>query len=163
MCGIAGIVGLQAPEAGAAVVYRMLNAMVHRGPDEAGVLTAPFVAVGMRRLSIQDLPSGSQPIWNETKTLAVFFNGEIYNFRELRAELESRGHAFRTRSDTEVIVHGYEEWGDRCVEHFSGMFAFVAIEIPEGPSGRPQNIFLARDPLGIKPLYYTVADGNFVF
>jgi len=115
MCGICGVVGIQSPEAGEAVVRRMMAAMIHRGPDEEGILLASPVAVGMRRLSIVDLPGGSQPVWNESETLAVVYNGEIYNFRELRAELEASGHRFRTRSDTEVVVHAYESWGERCV------------------------------------------------
>ena len=125
MCGICGVVGIQSPEAGEAVVRRMMAAMIHRGPDEEGILLASPVAVGMRRLSIVDLPGGSQPVWNETETIAVVYNGEIYNFRELRAELEALGHRFRTRSDTEVVVHAYESWGERCVERLDGMFAFA--------------------------------------
>src|SRR5277367_5569555 len=101
MCGICGAIGIEPKEVSEAAVRRMMAAMVHRGPDKDGILVSPGVTIGMRRLSIVDLPGGSQPIWNETGTLAVVFNGEIYNFRELRAELESRGHKFRTRSDTE--------------------------------------------------------------
>src|SRR5208282_593780 len=110
MCGICGVVGVESSEAGEAAARRMMAAMVHRGPDEEGILLAPPIVAGMRRLSIIDLPGGSQPVWNETGTLAVVFNGEIYNFVPLRNELEARGHRFRTRSDTEVIVHAYEEW-----------------------------------------------------
>src|ERR1700679_2186436 len=104
MCGICGAIGIDPKENSEAVVRRMMAAMFHRGPDEDGILVSPFVSVGMRRLSIVDLPGGSQPVWNETGTLAVVFNGEIYNFRELRKELEDKGHSFLTRSDTEVIV-----------------------------------------------------------
>src|SRR5271170_2921775 len=104
MCGICGAIGFES-EASEAVVRRMLAAIIHRGPDEEGFLNATPVVLGSRRLSIIDLPGGSQPIGNETGTLAVVFNGEIYNFRELRKELEDAGHVFRTRSDTEVIVH----------------------------------------------------------
>ena len=150
-------------ETAEAVVRRMMAAMVHRGPDEEGILLAPPVAVGMRRLSIVDLPGGRQPVWNETDTLAVVYNGEIYNFRELRAELEAMGHRFRTRSDTEVIVHAYEPWGERCVDSLHGMFAFAMVEMPQGRSGRAPRVFLARDPLGIKPLYYAVVGGRSVF
>src|SRR5271154_2410490 len=100
MCGICGAIGLDFKEMGEVVVRRMLAAIVHRGPDEEGILVAPPVAVGSRRLSIIDLPGVAQPIWNETGTLAVIYNGEIYNFRELRKELEGKGHTFRTRSDT---------------------------------------------------------------
>src|ERR1700735_5831348 len=112
MCGICGALGFNSKEAGEAIVRRMLAAIIYRGPDEEGMLVPPRVVAGPRRLSIIDLPGGSQPIWNETGTIAVFFNGEIYNFRELRQELESRKHKFRTKSDTEVIVHAYEEWGE---------------------------------------------------
>ncbi len=98
----------------------MLATIVHRGPDDEGIIVAPPVAAGARRLSIIDLPGGGQPIWNETGTLAVFFNGEIYNFQELREELKSRKHLFRSQSDTEVVVHAYEEWGQDCVKRFRG-------------------------------------------
>jgi len=141
----------------------MMAGMLHRGPDDEGVLIGPRAAVGMRRLSIVDLPGGGQPVWNETGTLAVVFNGEIYNFRELRAELESAGHHFHTRSDTEAIVHAYEQWGERCCEKLRGMFAFAAVEMPRGRTGAPERVFIARDPLGIKPLYYALADGALFF
>jgi asparagine synthase (glutamine-hydrolysing) len=163
MCGICGVVGIEPGEAGEAVVRRMMAAMIHRGPDEEGILLAPPVAVGMRRLSIVDLPGGSQPVWNETETLAVVYNGEIYNFRELRAELEGLGHRFRTRSDTEVVVHAYESWGERCVEHLHGMFAFAVVELPRGRGGRAARLFLARDQMGIKPLYYAFVDDKLLF
>ncbi|MGB8524454.1 MAG: hypothetical protein WCD43_15930, partial [Candidatus Acidiferrales bacterium] len=110
---------------GEAVVRRMLAAIIHRGPDEEGILLKPGVAAGVRRLSIIDLPGGSQPVWNETGTIAVVFNGEIYNFRELREELEARKHKFRSKSDTEVIVHAYEEWGEDSVNRLRGMFSFA--------------------------------------
>jgi asparagine synthase (glutamine-hydrolysing) len=141
----------------------MMDAMVHRGPDGEGTFFAQPVAAGMRRLSIIDLPGGSQPVWNETQTLATLFNGEIYNFRELRKELEDAGHRFRTRSDTEVIVHAYEEWGEGCVQRLRGMFAFLVVEMPRGPAARPSHVFLARDRLGIKPLYYTFFDHKLFF
>ena len=114
MCGICGAIGFDSKETGETVVRRMLASIVHRGPDEEGILVAPPVVAGTRRLSIIDLPGGSQPVWNETGTLAVVYNGEIYNFRELRQQLEAPGHTFRTRSDTEVIVHAYEQWGEEC-------------------------------------------------
>ena len=119
--------------------------------------------MGMRRLSIVDLPGGSQPVWNEAQNLAVIFNGEIYNFRELRLELESRGHRFHTRSDTETIVHAYEEWGASCAGRLRGMFAFAVVEMPLGPAGPTARVFLARDSLGIKPLYYAAAGGRLIF
>ena len=163
MCGICGVIGMESKEAGEAAARRMMAAMVHRGPDEEGILLAPPVAAGMRRLSIIDLPGGSQPVWNERGTLAVVFNGEIYNFVALREELEAQGHRFRTRSDTEVIVHAYEAWGERCVERLSWMFAFAVVETPEGRGGRAARVFLARDRLGIKPLYYALVDGALLF
>lgn len=163
MCGICGAIGIEPKDASEAAVRRMMAAMIHRGPDEDGILVSPPVTVGMRRLSIVDLPGGSQPVWNETGTLAVVFNGEIYNFRQLRAELESRGHTFRTRSDTETIVHAYEEWGEVCAERLQGMFALAVVEMPQGAQGRATRVFIARDPLGIKPLYYSLIDGVFLF
>ena len=163
MCGICGVIGIQSSGESEAVVRRMMAAMLHRGPDEEGILLSTPVAAGMRRLSIIDLPGGSQPVWNETGTLAVVFNGEIYNFRELREKLEASGHKFRTRSDTEVIIHAYEEWGENCVPQLHGMFAFAIIEMPQGRTGRATRVFLARDPLGIKPLYYAQIGGMFIF
>jgi asparagine synthase (glutamine-hydrolysing) len=141
----------------------MLAALIHRGPDDEGVLTAGAVVVGMRRLSIIDVPGGGQPVWNENRTVAVLYNGEIYNFQQLRVELEAAGHSFRTRSDTEVIVHAYEQWGEECPRRFHGMFAFAIVEMPQGPSGAATKVFLARDPMGIKPLYYSETDGALYF
>jgi asparagine synthase (glutamine-hydrolysing) len=163
MCGICGVIGIESKEAGETIVRRMMRAIVHRGPDEEGALLASPVTVGSRRLSIIDLPGGNQPIWNETGTLAVVYNGEIYNFRELRKELQSSGHEFRTNSDTEVVVHAYENWGADCVRRLRGMFAFAVVEMPQGRTGRPTRVFIARDRLGIKPLYYASADGAFFF
>ena len=163
MCGICGVIGVESIQSGEVAVRRMMDAMLHRGPDAEGVLLVPPVAAGMRRLAIIDLPGGSQPIWNETQTLATVFNGEIYNFRELRKELEDAGHRFRTRSDTEVIVHAYEEWGERCVQRLRGMFGFAMVEMPQGPAGRASHVFLARDRLGIKPLYYALVDRKLFF
>jgi asparagine synthase (glutamine-hydrolysing) len=163
MCGICGAIGFDPSATGELAVRRMLSAIVHRGPDEEGLLNATSVIAGSRRLSIIDLPGGSQPIWNESGTLAVFFNGEIYNFRELRTELKSRRHSFRTNSDTEVIVHAYEEWGEAFASKLRGMFAFAILEMPQGRRGKATGVFLARDPLGIKPLYYAQRDGTFLF
>lgn len=163
MCGICGLIGNPSKEASEAIVRRMMAAIVHRGPDEEGIFVAPRVAAGVRRLSIIDLPGGSQPVWNEAKTLAIVFNGEIYNFREVRRELELHGHKFRTHSDTEVVVHAYEAWGRESLSRLRGMFAFAIIEMPEGPGGRAAQVLIARDPLGIKPLYYAMADGTFLF
>jgi asparagine synthase (glutamine-hydrolysing) len=163
MCGIAGVIGIESRETSEGILRVMLGSIVHRGPDEEGMLVAPRAAVGTRRLSIIDLPGGSQPVWNEDRTLAVVFNGEIYNFRALRSELQGLGHVFRTLSDTEVIVHAYETWRDDCVRHLHGMFAFAVVELPKGRNSRPARILLARDRLGIKPLYYAIANGNFCF
>ncbi len=163
MCGICGVVGMGSQDSAEAVVHRMLSAMEHRGPDEEGFLNAPGIAVGMRRLSIIDIVGGGQPVWNEDRTIAVVYNGEIYNFSALRNELAGLGHRFRTRSDTEVIVHAYESWGHDCVQRFHGMFAFAVVELPLGTAGPAESLFLARDPLGIKPLYYAMGDGAVVF
>src|SRR6201987_2915340 len=163
MCGICGIVGMGSRERGEELVRRMMAAIVHRGPDAEGILIAPPVVAGSRRLSIIDLPGGSQPVGTETNTLAIVYNGEIYNFRELRKELEAAGHTFRTNSDTEVIVHAFETWGEKCVERLRGMFAFAIVEMPQGPKGRATRVFIARDRIGIKPLYYAVVDGALFF
>jgi asparagine synthase (glutamine-hydrolysing) len=163
MCGICGAIGLDSNEAAELAVRRMLGAIIHRGPDEEGFLNATSVIAGSRRLSIIDLPGGSQPIWNETGTIAIFYNGEIYNFRELRKDLQSRGHSFRTNSDTEIIVHAYEEWGEACASKLRGMFAFAILEMPQGRSKPATGVFLARDPLGIKPLYYARSGASFLF
>ncbi len=163
MCGISGVIGIEPKDTSEPILRRMLNSLVHRGPDAQGALVLPRVAVGTRRLSIIDLPRGNQPVWNETKTLAVVFNGEIYNFRRLRQELGTLRHQFRTVSDTEVIVHAYEQWGENCLQRFDGMFAFAVAELPDGPDGPCTRLFLARDRLGIKPLYYTLVDGCFYF
>ncbi|HEV2520750.1 MAG TPA: asparagine synthase (glutamine-hydrolyzing) [Candidatus Acidoferrales bacterium] len=167
MCGICGVIGIDRSELGEEITRRMMGALLHRGPDEDGLLAAPSVALGMRRLSIIDLPGGHQPVFNETGNVAVVFNGEIYNFRELKKTLEARGHSFRTRSDTEVIVHAYEEWGEQCVRELRGMFAFAVWDArssgTSGDAARRARIFLARDRLGIKPLYYAAAGGAFLF
>ena len=131
----------------------MTDAVAHRGPDAAGYFVDRGIGLGHRRLSIIDLSTGDQPLGNEDGSVQVVFNGEIYNFAEVRAELQAHGHAFRTGSDTEVIVHGYEQWGDRCVEWFRGMFAFA---LWDGPKRR---LLLARDRLGVKPLYYAELPG----
>jgi asparagine synthase (glutamine-hydrolysing) len=163
MCGICGVVGIESREASEPVVRRMMAAMFDRGPDEEGILFAPPVAAGMRRLSIVDLAGGSQPLWSDAGTLAIVYNGEVYNFLELRAELESAGHRFRTRSDTEVVLRAYEAWGERSVERLHGMFAFAIVEMPEGRAGRAARVFLARDRMGVKPLYYALVAGKLVF
>ncbi len=167
MCGICGVIGIERSELAEETTRRMMAALLHRGPDEEGLLVAPSAALGMRRLSIIDLPGGRQPVFNEAGNVAVVFNGEIYNFPELRKTLEACGHSFRTRSDTEVIVHAYEEWGEECVREFRGMFAFAVWDAQSsgtiGDAAKRARIFLARDRLGIKPLYYAVSRGGFFF
>ncbi len=163
MCGICGAIGFGDLRESESVVRRMNAALIHRGPDGEGVLTARGAALGMRRLSIIDLPGGGQPVWNEAGTIAVVFNGEIYNFRELRRSLTEAGHQFRTQSDTEVIVHAYEAWGAECVTHLRGMFTFAIAEMPTGRDGEVSRVFIARDRLGIKPLYFAASDGRLLF
>jgi asparagine synthase (glutamine-hydrolysing) len=157
MCGIAGIIDLTGRPAEASLVQRICDGLVHRGPDDGGYFAEGVTALGQRRLSIIDLASGKQPMSNEDGTVWVTFNGEIYNFHELRRRLEALGHRFATQSDTEVIVHAYEQFGERCVEQFRGMFAFAIWD------GGRRRLFLARDRVGKKPLYYTEAGGQFVF
>jgi asparagine synthase (glutamine-hydrolysing) len=167
MCGICGAIGIGQPELAEEITRRMMGALLHRGPDDEGLLAAPWAALGMRRLSIIDLPGGHQPVFNEAGNVAVVFNGEIYNFRQLRKTLEGRGHAFRTHSDTEVIVHAYEEWGSECLRELRGMFALGIWDARSsgtaGDAARHARVFLARDRLGIKPLYYAAAGGGFLF
>jgi asparagine synthase (glutamine-hydrolysing) len=147
-------------------VRAMTAAMRHRGPDEEGFLSgharAPGLALGMRRLSIIDLTSGHQPVWNETKDVAVIFNGELYNYRDLRERLALCGHRFTTQSDTEILVHAWEEWGEDSLAELRGMFAFALLDLRERYATAPI-LFLARDPLGIKPLYYTQTPEGFAF
>jgi asparagine synthase (glutamine-hydrolysing) len=159
MCGITGIVDLRARRPiDRATLERMNESQHHRGPDEGGLHLSPGVGLGHRRLSIIDLATGQQPLYNEDGSVMVVFNGEIYNYQTLIPELESLGHRFHTRSDTEVIVHGWEAWGERCVERFRGMFAFALWD------ENTQTLFMARDRLGVKPLYYAqLPDGHVLF
>ncbi len=159
MCGIAGIFDHRGRRpVDRDLLGRMTATLFHRGPDEGGLHTEPGVGLGHRRLSIIDLGGGHQPLFNEDGSVAVVFNGEIYNFRGLVDELKAAGHVFKTHSDTEVIVHGWEEWGEHCVDRFRGMFAFAVWD-----RGR-DCLFLARDRLGIKPLYYAaLPDGRVTF
>ncbi|MDX1251045.1 MAG: amidotransferase 1, exosortase A system-associated [Gammaproteobacteria bacterium] len=159
MCGIAGIFDTRGSRPiDDALLARMNQAQFHRGPDEGGQHTEPGVGLAHRRLSIIDLSSGHQPLFNEDGSVVIVFNGEIYNFQPLAQELAALGHTFRTHSDTEVIVHAWEQWGEDCVRRLRGMFAFAIWD-----RGR-QTLFLARDRLGIKPLYYApLADGRVVF
>ena len=166
MCGICGVAFAARTAEAESRVRVMTAAMQRRGPDEAGFLVgeprAPGLALGMRRLSIIDLPGGQQPIWNENHDVAVIFNGEIYNYRELRDRLTRSGHRFVTQSDTEVLVHAWEEWGEDCLTELRGMFAFALLDLRERYAISPI-LFLARDPLGIKPLYYTQTADGFAF
>jgi len=159
MCGIAGIfAGREPGPIDRAVLERMNHSQFHRGPDEGGIHIEPGLGFAHRRLSIIDLSSGQQPLFNEDGSVVVTYNGEIYNFPELTTELKAAGHVFRTHCDTEVIVHAWEQWGEDCVTRFRGMFAFAVWD------RNRQTLFLGRDRLGIKPLYYTVlADGQLVF
>jgi asparagine synthase (glutamine-hydrolysing) len=156
MCGICGVAGGD-PAAGRELVHRMCSAMVHRGPDDEGSVQLDGVALGMRRLSIVDLEGGHQPMHNEDSTVWVVQNGEIYNHLELRKLLIAAGHSFNTQSDTEVLVHGYEEWGGELVERLNGMFAFAVLDRRRGA------IFLGRDRMGIKPLHYAIDGDRLVF
>lgn len=157
MCGIAGLIGREGEEIEASQIQQMCRTIVHRGPDDEGIYTKAMVALGMRRLSIIDLAGGHQPIHNEDKTVWTVFNGEIYNFPELKKELEGRGHHFYTNSDTEVIVHLYEEMGADCVTKLRGMFAIALYD------ERRQSLLLARDRIGKKPLYYALNEGRLYF
>jgi asparagine synthase (glutamine-hydrolysing) len=158
MCGIAGIGNRRGEPVSAKLIKRMTDRIAHRGPDSEGHYTDGGIGLGHRRLSIIDLsPHGHQPMANENGDVIIVFNGEIYNFQKLRVELESRGHQFHSQTDTEVIVHAYEEWGDDCVRRFNGMFAFA---IWDKPNAR---LFLARDRYGIKPLYWYFANDTLIF
>lgn len=159
MCGITGIVDLRGKrEIDRALLVRMNESQHHRGPDEGSVHVEPGVGFGHRRLSIIDVATGQQPLFNEDHSVVVVFNGEIYNFQELVPELEALGHVFRTRSDTEVIVHAWEAWGEHCVTRFRGMFAFALWD------RNRETVFLARDRLGVKPMFYALLpDGHLLF
>jgi len=158
MCGIAGIVGASGDNwIDRDVIHRMCETIIHRGPDDEGIFIKNGTGLGMRRLSIIDLAGGHQPVFSEDHTCWVVFNGEIYNFSELRRELENQGHRFRTRTDTEVIVHLYEELGRDCVHKLRGMFAFALFD------ERHRRLLLARDRLGKKPLHYAMSRGRLVF
>ena len=157
MCGIAGLIGRPEETVEAGEVHRMCQTIVHRGPDDEGTYTSGPVGLGMRRLSIIDLSGGHQPIHNEDKTVWLVFNGEIYNFPELRRELEARGHRFYTNTDTEMIVHLYEEMGANCVKKLRGMFAIALYD------ERKRSLLLARDRLGKKPLHYALHQGRLFF
>src|SRR5678810_787312 len=156
MCGIAGFY-LLGDRAELQVLKAMCDRIQHRGPDDEGFHIDGGCGIGMRRLSIIDLSTGHQPISNEDGSIWIVFNGEIYNHRELRERLIARGHSYRTHSDTETIVHLYEEYGQDCVQHLRGMFAFAIWD------ARRRTLFIARDRLGIKPLYYQLTRDRLVF
>jgi len=158
MCGIAGYFQLEKPAPpDKDLIGRMVNIIRHRGPDEFGVYFDNRCALGQARLSIIDLTGGSQPMANEDDSIWITFNGEIFNYVELRPELEKLGHRFRTQSDTEVIIHAYEQWGEKCLDRFNGQFAFVIYD------KRDNSLFASRDRLGIRPLFYTTFNGRFYF
>lgn len=157
MCGIAGVLGTDEKPATMQDLRAMCTAIIHRGPDDEGFYLNGKVGLGMRRLSIIDLSTGHQPVRNEDGTIWVVFNGEIYNFRELRQDLEARGHTFYTATDTEVIVHLYEEYGDDFVSRLRGMFGFAIWD------DKRKKLLLARDQVGVKPLFYGTVNGRFVF
>lgn len=161
MCGITGWANLDArtppPDGARELLHSMCERMVHRGPDSEGLLVSQGVALGMRRLAIIDLVTGEQPAFNEDKSVSVILNGEIYNYRELRAELEKRGHTFASQSDTEALPHLYEEYGEQMVEHLNGMFAFALWD------SKRRKLLIARDRFGEKPLYWGVFDNTLLF
>ncbi len=159
MCGITGLFDTRGERAVShPVLHRMNNAQSHRGPDEGSLHIEPGLGLGHRRLSIIDIATGQQPLFNEDHSVVVVFNGEIYNYQELIPELQALGHVFHTKSDTECIVHAYESWGEACVERFRGMFAFALWD------RNKQTLFMARDRLGVKPLHYALLDdGTLLF
>ncbi|MEY4504007.1 MAG: Asparagine synthetase, partial [Pseudomonadota bacterium] len=155
MCGIVGFLGEH--KDAKSIIENMTNALIHRGPDEQGIYSKGMAHLGHTRLSVIDLAAGAQPLENEDGTIWTVFNGEIYNYKELRAELLALGHIFKTNTDTEVIIHGYEEYGENIVNRLRGMFAFAIW------SEKENRLFVTRDPFGIKPFYYSLTDKFFVF
>ena len=157
MCGIAGIFNLNGEPVSPVILRKMTDTIAHRGPDGEGFYTDNFVGLGHRRLSIIDLsPAGHQPMITPDGQFVLTYNGEVYNFQDLRAELQSLGHQFRSRTDSEVVLHAFAEWGFNCVNRFNGMFAFAIWDKSR------QELFLARDRYGIKPLFLAVL-GQFSF
>ena len=159
MCGLVGLLrwnGIEREDP--TRVKAAADVLTHRGPDGSGFWNDAQIALGFRRLKVIDLsPAGDQPMSNEDGSLQVVFNGEIYNFRELREELRGKGHTFKSQSDTEVLLHGFETWGEELLPRLRGMFAFAIWDIKE------RRLFLARDPLGVKPLYFCERDDGFFF
>ena len=154
MCGIAGVARSEPEGVRESMLARMAHALAHRGPDGRGVWADEWAGLAHTRLSVVDLAAGAQPLPNEDGQVLVTYNGEIYNHADLRRELEALGHVFRTRCDTEVVVHGYEQWGTACVERFVGQFAFAVYE------RRRRRVFLARDRFGVRPLFYGERAGS---
>lgn len=158
MCGICGICDFESETpVSAQILTDMSEAIVHRGPDDQGLYVGSHVGLGHKRLSIIDLKTGQQPMSNEDETVWITYNGEIYNFQSLRSDLIQKGHLFKTQSDTEVVVHSFEEYGTECVQRFNGMFAFALWDL------KTETLFLARDRLGVKPLYYSISGGSLIF
>jgi len=158
MCGIAGICNIENPDGiSLNVIKSMMGVLQHRGPDEAGVYIDDYVGLGHARLSIIDLSSGVQPIHNEDQSLWIIYNGEVFNYVELKNDLIQKGHHFYTTSDTEVMLHLYEEEGPDCLSKLNGQFGLAIWDAAK------KELFLARDRLGIRPLYYTITDGTLVF
>src|SRR3989440_12687111 len=158
MCGIAGEFNLQRREpVNGETIVRMARSSAHRGPDDEGFFIAGPIGLGFRRLSIIVLAGGHQPMSDAEETVWVIFNGEIYNYRELRAELQSKGHEFRTNSDTEVIIHGYKKWGAEVLNHLNGMFGLAIWDVHN------ERLVVARDAMGIKLIYYRIANGQMTF
>ena len=158
MCGIAGIFNLNGEPVSPVILKRMTDVIAHRGPDGEGHYINGAVGLGHRRLAIIDLsPAGHQPMLTRDGRYAITYNGEIYNFRELRIALESLGHQFHSRTDSEVVLQAYLQWGVQCVDRFNGMFAFAIWD------NEQRRLFFARDRYGIKPLYYTLAGATFLF
>ena len=155
MCGFTGFTGNIKDKNN--VIKKMNEKIIHRGPDSDGFFINDDIALGFRRLSIIDLEGGSQPIFNEDKNKVIVFNGEIYNFQDIKEELLECGHKFTTKADTEVILHGFEEWGEKVLDRLRGMFAFCIYDLES------KYLFIARDFFGIKPLYYTLVDDNLIF
>lgn len=158
MCGIAGIFNRNGEPVSPVILRKMTDSIAHRGPDGQGFYTDSFIGLGHRRLAIIDLsPAGHQPMISESGNYAISYNGEVFNFQEIRAELEELGYRFRSNTDSEVVLYSYKEWGKKCLERFNGMFAFALWD------KKKQQLFLARDRYGIKPLYYTQKNGTFLF
>jgi len=155
MCGFTGFIG--ETKNSSVILEQMMNQIIHRGPDSSGMFTENKAALGFRRLSIIDLEAGSQPLYNEDESFVLIFNGEIYNFIQLREELILKGHVFTTHTDSEVLIHGYEEYGEKLVEKLRGMFAFVIWD------RKKEKLFAARDMFGIKPFYYAQMNGTLLF